>query len=255
MTRAVLFIGGMDSSGGAGLLRDAATALSLDVPYRVAVTAVTAQSDMAVAECMTVPPQLVASQIAIGLSGGVSVAKIGMLATADIVAAVAASLPLDLPLVVDPVLRASSGGELLTSGGLDALIELLLPRATLLTPNLVELSVLAARLGVASADEKGQAQALLETGCRAVLIKGGHSDDIAQSIDRLYRADRPMVEFHAPRLAGTLRGTGCQLSSAIAVRLLIGQNLETAVRAGKATVLKRFIDMHRHEGLQADQHH
>jgi hydroxymethylpyrimidine/phosphomethylpyrimidine kinase len=239
MTAPVLFIGGMDSSGGAGLLRDAATAQSLSVPYRVAVTAVTAQSDMVVAECLSVPGSLVASQIALALRGGISVAKTGMLGTADAVAAIAAALPPSIPLVIDPVLRASSGRELLDGAGIAALLELLLPRTTVLTPNLPELADIAARLGLAGMPEPRVVAALLGRGCAAVLVKGGHADGTVCE-DRLYRLGKAVQPFRTPRLPATLRGTGCQLASAIAFGLAADLSLENAVAIARDVITKRL---------------
>lgn len=236
----VLFIGGMDSSGGAGLLRDAATALALQAPYRVAVTAVTAQDESQVSAIFPVPPNVLEAQILLGLRDGAAVAKTGMLASTGLVGAAARVLPPGLPLIIDPVLRSSSGRTLLPFDGVDALLALLVPRAALLTPNLPELATLAARLGIAGADEPTTVQALMRRGCAAVLVKGGHRDDPSHSEDRLYRPGRPTVHFRAPRLPGNRRGTGCQLASGIAVALARGADLERAIEAGKDSVTRRF---------------
>lgn len=241
MTGPVLFIGGMDSSGGAGLLRDAATAQRLDAPHRVAVTAVSAQSDRRVAAVLPMPPAVLEAQMALALAEGIAAAKTGMLATAELVGTVARLLPSGVPLVVDPVLRSSSGRALLTDDGLAAMLAELVPRATVLTPNLPELDALSAGLGCPGADEQTAVGALLACGCAAVLVKGGHRDDPAQSDDRLYRAGRPAVRFRAPRLSGDLRGTGCQLASGIAIALARGSPLDAAIRSAKRQVRRRFL--------------
>ena len=235
----VLFIGGMDSSGGAGILRDAATAVALNVPYRVAVTAVTAQNDQRLSAVLSMPPGMVAEQIALAAEAGLATAKTGMLANRAVVEAVAAHLP-PLPLVVDPVLRSSSGHTLLAPDGIDALLALILPRTSLLTPNLPELALLAAHLGLAGAVEARIAAALLARGCSAVLVKGGHGDDPVLCADRLYRHDQPMISFQAPRIAASLRGTGCQLASAIATALAAGMALEPSITKTKAMLTERF---------------
>lgn len=231
---AVLAIGGMDSSGGAGLLRDAATLADGGVMARVAVTAVTAQRADAVPAIQPVPPAIVAAQIA--AAGPVGAVKIGMLANAGIVAAVAGALP-PVPVVLDPVLAASAGPALIDAEGVARMLAELLPRATLLTPNRPELAALARAL---DATAEGAVAALLARGCRAVLVKGGHDDDPAASTDCLYRPGQPPLTFAAPRIAGTLRGTGCQLASAIAARLALGDNLPAAIAAAKAQVQRRF---------------
>lgn len=245
MSAPVLFIGGMDSSGGAGLLRDAATALALDAPYRVAVTAVTAQNDQRLSATLPMPPEMVAAQIGLAIETGIAAVKLGMLANRAVVEAVAASL-LPLPLVVDPVLCSSSGHALLDADGIAALLALLLPRTTLLTPNLPELARLADHLGLAGAPEARIAAALLARGCAAVLVKGGHGDDPALCEDRLYRCDQPLLSFQAPRLAATLRGTGCQLASAIAIGLAEGLAMEPSIFRAKAILTQRFERAARH---------
>ncbi|WP_445679165.1 hydroxymethylpyrimidine/phosphomethylpyrimidine kinase [Radicibacter daui] len=240
MTRPVLLVGGMDSSGGAGLLRDTATLAGIGVPARVAVTAVTAQTDHAVTASHPVPPEVVAAQIA-AAGPNLGAIKIGMLATVGIVQAVAAALP-SAPLVLDPVLRSSSGADLLDSAGTVLLVERLLPRVSLLTPNLLELQVLAGLLGVAEGEASEHiARALLAQGCGAVLVKGGHdTEDTRLSADTLYRRDDEPVTFASPRYPGTLRGTGCQLASGIAGCLALGHPLVEAIRRAKGLVDARF---------------
>lgn len=238
MSLPVLFIGGMDSSGGAGLMRDCTMARDCGVDARVAVTAVTAQSVTEVSAVHPVPPEVVAAQIA--AAGPVAAVKIGMLGTTPIVEAVAAALP-DVPCVIDPVLRSSSGRDLLDRDGLDLLLACLVPRATVITPNLPELAALADRLGLTARDERTCVDALLGRGCHAVLVKGGHSKHPDISEDRLYIGDAPPLSFAAPRIGMTLRGTGCQLASAIASYPLRRDNLPEAVAAAKSRVQSRFL--------------
>lgn len=169
MNRVVLCIGGLDSSGGAGVLRDSATVHALGGTARVAVTAVTAQSDHAVTTVHAVPPKVVTDQI--DIADPVSAVKIGMLGTVGIVEAVAATLP-RAPCVLDPVLMSSSGHMLLDDPGVTALLDRLLSKVDLLTPNVPELAALARRLGVPEGDHGACVERLLQRGCGAVLVKG-----------------------------------------------------------------------------------
>ncbi|MDD8022719.1 MAG: hydroxymethylpyrimidine/phosphomethylpyrimidine kinase [Paracoccaceae bacterium] len=240
MTAPVLFIGGMDSSGGAGLLRDTATAHDLQVSYRVAVTAVTAQSDGKVTAIHPVPPDIVAAQIAIAAQDAIGAVKIGMLGNRAIVEAIAGSLP-NAPVVLDPVLASSSGHALLDPDGRAAMLELLLPRTSLLTPNLPEFGILARALGHdPAAEEERVIETLFARGCGAVLVKGGHTAQSASSDDRLYHPDGRMNTFTAPRFPVKLRGTGCQLASGIAASLSRGTSLEQAVSHAKMNLTERF---------------
>lgn len=237
MSSAVLFIGGMDSSGGAGLSRDCATAAEVGVEARVAVTAVTAQNDRAVTAIHPVPPDVVTAQIA--AAEEVAAIKIGMLCSARIVDAVAAALP-RAPRVLDPVLKSSSGRDLLDAEGIDLLVARLLPATDLLTPNLPELSVLARHLGVTAADETACVEALFAHGCGAVLVKGGHAAPTPSSEDRLYVAGAPPARFSRPRIGVDLRGTGCFLASAIAAQLSCGNDLHGSIDAAKDLLHARF---------------
>jgi hydroxymethylpyrimidine/phosphomethylpyrimidine kinase len=235
----VLVIAGTDSSGGAGLTRDVATLTQLGVEALCAVTAVTAQTDRDVPAVELLPARVVRAQISAALATGRADAiKIGMLGAEAIVAAVAESLPPreHLPLVLDPVLAASSGGVLLETQGRAALAALLLPRATLLTPNIPEAAaLLGAAPASSAADIIGQGRALCARGAAAVLMKGGHaSGDLAT--DWLVTAEGRVREFNAPRLAVARRGTGCALASAIAAGLAAHLSLEAACQRAKEHV-------------------
>lgn len=237
MSGVVLCIGGLDSSGGAGVLRDSATVHALGGTARVAVTAVTAQSDRAVTAVHAIPPKVVADQI--DIAGAVSAVKIGMLGTAGIVEAVAAAFP-RAPCVLDPVLMSSSGHMLLDDLGVTALLDRLLPKVDLLTPNVPELAALARRLCVPEDDPRACVERLLQRGCGAVLVKGGHAEGLS-SVDHLYRRDVPVVAFGAPRIDASLRGTGCRLSSAIAGHIAQGADLVDAVALAKQHVHGAFV--------------
>lgn len=240
----VLVIAGSDSSGGAGLVRDVQVLAELGVDAMCAVTAVTAQTDTRVDIIYPLPPELVHRQVAAALDvGGIGAIKIGMLGTRATVAAVANMLPsrASIPIVLDPVLASSSGSALIDGDGLIALRELLLPRSTVVTPNLLEAATL---LGEAVAMTEAlmieQAARILRLGPQAVLIKGGHGAG-AESIDILVTATAAPLRFRAERLKVQLRGTGCALSSAIAAALATGCALPAACERGKDHVLAQLV--------------
>lgn len=231
--RPLLIIGGTDSSGGAGLTRDAAMARPFDTDVKPVVTAVTVQTGAEVRQIAAQPAALVAAQIAAAFDRDPPAAvKIGMLARSDIVTAVAAALrSRRMPIVLDPVLRASSGGALFTGGDLDEL----LPLARLITPNLEEAAFLTGRPQARSLDEIcGQARLLLDRGARAVLIKGGHGAG-PECTDHLFDDDAHLV-FAAPRLRRKRRGTGCALATAIACELAAGERLSAACERAKTRI-------------------
>lgn len=239
---ALLLIGGMDTSGGAGVIRDTMVAAGFGLTPRVVVTAVTAQTDAEVVDIHVVPTANVSAQVRAAGTGPVGAVKIGMLARARIVSGVAAALP-RAPLVLDPVLVSTSGRRLLDFAGLEALIAELLPRTDLLTPNLQELDAIAAKLGIPGhAPERQKVAACLRHGCRAVLVKGGHSADPGSSIDRLYRRGHVPVEFRSRRYPFNLRGTGCHLASGIAAGLCRGEGLEKAIGQARDHLVQRFED-------------
>ena len=218
----VLIVAGLDSSTGAGLTRDLAVLADHGTPARVAATAVTAQDAVGACHVHPVPPAMVAAQIR--AAGPVGAAKLGMLANAEVVAAVAGALP-DLPFVLDPVLATSAGVVLLDAAGRAAMIARLIPRAALVTPNLPEATALTGLEPGASQD--ALAAAFYAMGARAILLKGGHADG-AEAVDWLLRPDAPPLRFAAPRKAGARRGTGCTLASAITAHLARGDDLASA---------------------------
>jgi hydroxymethylpyrimidine/phosphomethylpyrimidine kinase len=233
---AVLIIGGSDSSGGAGLVRDVRTLRDLRVHPLSALTAVTAQTDSAFFACHIVPVPVLRAQLeAAFLTGEVRAIKIGMLGSAASVYAVAETLAAHqgIPIVLDPVLRSSSGGTLLEAADPTALLEVLLPQATLLTPNIPEAADL---LGVPGARDQSevlaQARQLLALGARAVLMKGGHACG-PQSVDLLVSDHAEARAFATPRLAATLRGSGCALATAVAAHLAHGLDMAAACAAAK----------------------
>lgn len=226
-----LTIAGSDSGGGAGIQADLKTFSALGVYGTSALTAITAQNTRGVFAVEGVSPAVVQAQIAAVLDDIPPHAiKIGMLASPEIVATVAEALAgYDGPVVLDPVMVAKSGDVLLAEDARAALVEHLLPRADVLTPNLPEAAAL---LGLAAArdgaETEAQGRALLGLGARAVVMKGGHAEG-PSCIDRLVTAQgvTPMAQ---PRLATrNTHGTGCSLSSAIAAELAKGADLAAAV--------------------------
>ncbi|MER8569275.1 hydroxymethylpyrimidine/phosphomethylpyrimidine kinase [Mesorhizobium sp. M0924] len=239
----VLVVGGSDSSGGGGIARDIETISSIGVRTCLAVTALTVQTHDAVMEIHSMQPGLVAGQMRAALQANkVAAIKIGMLATVEIVIAVAEVLRENpqVPAVLDPVLASTSGRTLLEAGAIAALKCDLMPFCRLVTPNLFELALLVG--SERAVDEDGvvwQGQELLAAGARALLIKGGHASG-PQSTDILLRPDHESVRFDTPRLAASMRGTGCMLASSIAAHLAKAQSIEYAVRQGKLFVLEKL---------------
>jgi hydroxymethylpyrimidine/phosphomethylpyrimidine kinase len=241
----VLVVGGSDSSGGAGLARDIETVSSVGLRSCLAVTAVTVQTHDAVSDILHLQPDLVADQMRAALQANeVAAIKIGMLATAPIVVAVAAVLRENpsIPAVLDPVMASTSGRALLAADAVALMKRDLMPLCRLVTPNLLELALL---VGTEPAtDENGlmrQGRELLAAaGAQALLIKGGHAKG-DRSTDILLVPDREPVRFDTPRLAATMRGTGCMLASAIAAHLAKARALEDSVRDGKQLVFQELL--------------
>ena len=231
-----LTIAGSDSGGGAGIQADLKTFSALGVYGTSAITAITAQNTRGVFAVEPVSPATVSAQIAAVLEDIPPQAiKIGMLASPEIVAAVAAAIEgYGGPVVLDPVMVAKSGDALLAQEAEAALIERLLPRADVLTPNLPEAARLLGHVQARDANEtETQGQALLGLGARAVVMKGGHAEG-PSCIDRLVTASG-VTALELPRLATrNTHGTGCSLSSAIAAELAKGADVEAAVRRAQA---------------------
>jgi hydroxymethylpyrimidine/phosphomethylpyrimidine kinase len=239
-----LTIAGSDSGGGAGIQADLKTFAALGVFGTCAITAVTAQNTRGVRRVHLVPAEIVAAQVtAVRDDFDVAAVKIGMLASAEIVAAVAEALP-EAPVVYDPVMAASSGDPLAGAGLADA-AKTLLARVDLLTPNLAEAAALTgAPLARTEADMAEQGRALLGLGARAVLMKGGHLE--GEAVDLLVT---PLTtrRFAGPRIASrNLHGTGCVLSSAIAAHIAWGDDLAEAVAKAKAFTRRAIENGRKH---------
>jgi hydroxymethylpyrimidine/phosphomethylpyrimidine kinase len=231
----VLAIAGSDSGGGAGIQADIKTIAALGGYGMTAVTALTAQNTQGVFGVHPVPPEFIRRQIALVLDDiGADAIKTGMLHSAEVIAAVVeevARLAPDAPLVVDPVMVAKGGHPLLEPAAIAAVRELLLPRATLLTPNLPEAEALSGRR-IAGPEEMAEAgRALLALGARAVLMKGGHLEG-PEVTDLLVTCDGVRRFSHPRQETSSTHGTGCTLASAIATGLAQGLRLDAAVERG-----------------------
>lgn len=242
-TPAALTIAGSDSSSGAGVAVDLKTFAAFSVHGLAAITAVTAQTSQRVQAIHRVPAVHVEAQIRAAFADfRVGAVKIGMLASAPIVRAVARALrdPAPRHIVLDPVLASSSGTALLSAAGLRALREDLLPMATLLTPNLPEAEIL---LGRRIVDAVQAARDLRALGARAVLLKGGHGH--GREVRDVLADARGVMELRHPRLPVRARGTGCALASAVAAGLARGRTLREAVADAEAFVQRALRQSYR----------
>ena len=238
-TPIALTIAGSDSSGGAGIQADLKTFAALGVYGASVITALTAQNTSGVSGIHAVPAGFVTAQIdAVFSDLEVDAVKIGMAAELATIDAIAAGLTRWSPkhVVLDPVMVATSGDRLLATEAVDALRTKLMPRASLVTPNLPEAAALLDEpVALSESAIESQGKRLLALGCRAVLIKGGHGQG-AESIDYLVSSGGT-IALAAPRVATkNTHGTGCSLSSAIAAGLAKGEDMESAVRNAKAWV-------------------
>ena len=229
----VFTIAGSDSGGGAGIEADIKTISALGAYACTTITAVTAQNTLGVAGVHTLPAAFVALAMKTVLDDfRVDTIKLGMLANEAIIRAVAGVLPENIPIVLDPVMVATSGAVLLEDGAIAAMRQLLLPRATLVTPNLPEAARLTG-LPVGNAAERIAAgHALRAMGARAALVKGGHGDD--DMLTDYLVTDTAVEAIILPRLhTSSTHGTGCTMASAIATGLAQGLPLLASVRRAR----------------------
>lgn len=239
-----LTIAGSDSGGGAGIQADLKTFTALGVYGTSAITAVTAQNPAGVSDIQGIAPGVVAAQIRQVLDYfPVCAVKIGMLMSAEIARAVADTLEEKLPpspsgqgripVVVDPVMVATSGARLLEDEAVEALCSRILPLASLITPNMDEAALLTGREVIKDEHLEPAARAIHDRFGVPVLVKGGHLQDSDEAIDVFFNGTGP--EFFAATYLKQVdaHGTGCTLSSAIAVYLIRGFPLEDAISEGK----------------------
>ena len=234
----VLSIAGSDPSGGAGIQVDLKTFQALNAFGMAVPAALTFQNSKGVAGSAPVAPRVLTRQLEVLLSDvRPDAVKTGMLLTKQSVAAAAGSLKRHKirNVIVDPIIRSSTGRSLLTPDGVDALKKLLFPLALLVTPNIPEAELLSGFRIVTGEDLDYAAGKLLDMGPRFVLIKGGHR--IGPAVDTLY-GGKKVFEFSTARQKGDFHGTGCVLSSAITVFIARGLPVEEAVEKGKQFVEK-----------------
>jgi hydroxymethylpyrimidine/phosphomethylpyrimidine kinase len=233
-----LTIAGSDSGGGAGIQADLKVFFALGCHGMSSLTALTAQNTVGVSGIHAIPPDFVVAQIdAVATDIGVDAAKTGMLATAEIVEAVADAVRAHgiERLVVDPVFVAKSRDRLLATDAVASMRRKLLPLAEVLTPNLLEAEGLLDDHVETVEEMKDAARALHDMGARTVLVKGGHAAG-ERAVDVFFDG-REVVTLDGPRFdTEDTHGTGCVLSSAIAARLAHGDTTIDAVRFGKEFV-------------------
>jgi hydroxymethylpyrimidine/phosphomethylpyrimidine kinase len=244
-TPSALTIAGSDSGGGAGIQADLKAFARCGVHGTCAITAITAQSTVGVSAIHPVPPEMVLAQVrAVVGDIGVGAVKIGMLGTVEVTLAVAQALdelPAGTPVVVDPVMVAESGARLLQADAQQALIEEILPRATVVTPNLPEARALAGatadrqseRGGAQDAAADALAHAVLALGPRIVVLTGGHREQ-ATDLFLDSRGDGEIVELPGVRHPdGAAHGSGCTHSSVLAAQLALGRTPLHAARMAR----------------------
>ncbi len=245
----ILTIAGSDSGGGAGIQADLKTITVLGGFGLSAITALTAQNTMGVQDSYPIPVAFIEKQIdSVMTDIGVDATKTGMLVNSEIITAVSRKIreyQLE-KVVVDPVMSAQSGDELLDKGSLKTLVSELIPLAFLITPNLSEASILAGMETDISntGGMKHAAQRIHDLGAKNVLIKGGHLS--GEAIDLLYYEGR-FIEYSAPRVnTGNTHGTGCTYSAAITTEIAKGKSLPEAVGLAKefvTTAIKFSLDL------------
>jgi hydroxymethylpyrimidine/phosphomethylpyrimidine kinase len=239
-TPVALTIAGSDSGGGAGVQADLKAFAARGVHGVCAITAITVQNTIGVFAVHQVPPEILRAQVeAVASDIGVDAVKVGMLGDREATLAVAAALdalPPDVPVVIDPVMVAESGARLLEEEAHDALVAELLPRASVLTPNVPEARALlgeAPRAGAEDAEAERLARAVLALGPRAVVLTGGHRDSATDLL--VPSPSEPAVAIEGPRHAdGAAHGSGCTHSAALAASLALGETLEQAARSARA---------------------
>jgi hydroxymethylpyrimidine/phosphomethylpyrimidine kinase len=241
----VLSIAGSDSGGGAGIQADLKTFAALGCYGMTAITALTAQNTLGVQAIHGVPASFLKAQLQSVLDDiGVDAVKIGMMHSPEVVEVVAWAIDHYglTQVVLDPVMVATSGDRLIAEETVSVLVKELFPRVQLVTPNLDEASLLLQQPLTAVDQLHNAAQALLDMGANAVLLKGGHlPGDVL--CDVLQTPDSDAVVFEATRIhSRNVHGTGCSLSSAIAAHLASGKTMADAVAAARAFIRQAIAD-------------
>jgi hydroxymethylpyrimidine/phosphomethylpyrimidine kinase len=242
----VLSIAGSDSGGGAGIQADLKAFAASHVHGMTAVTAITAQNTVGVTAVHAIPPEVIVAQVrAVQEDIGVDAVKIGMLGDLPTIQAVTEALgllPPETPIVLDPVLVSESGAELLAPAARGGLIELLMPQATVTTPNLPEARALVAAATESPPDD-AEAEELVRTvhtfGPRVVVLTGGHRERPSD----LFFDGEQLVEIPGPRHPdGAAHGSGCTHSAVLAARLAWGDDPLTAARTAREMAARAVRD-------------
>src|SRR3954468_21898423 len=238
--RVCLSIAGSDSGGGAGIQADLKAFARAGVHGTTAITAITAQNTVAVTAVEAVSPAMIVAQVrAVVEDIGVDTVKVGMLGSVASARAVGEAFDLlapGTPIVVDPVMVAESGSRLLDPDAQTALVELVVSRATVVTPNLPEARVLA---GDDALDGATLARAVRALGPQAVIVTGGHREE---AVDVLFDGEQ-VVEIAGERYAGgAAHGSGCTHSATLAARLALGDDLPSAAREAKRVASEAVRD-------------
>lgn len=237
----VLTIAGSDSGGGAGIQADLKTFSALGCYGTSAITAVTVQNTTGVTGIHSIPAEVVAGQIdAVMDDIRPAAIKIGMVLSAELALAISNSLKKhpEVPVVFDPVMVATSGDKLIEDNTVSVIKKVLFPISQLITPNIDEAVVLTGRTINDENDMKDAADTLIQSGCKAVLLKGGHLK--GENIFDVYANQQgKMVVYTSPYIKSTnVHGTGCTLSSAIAAYLAMNHSFEDAIVKGREYILK-----------------
>lgn len=237
----VLIVAGSDSGGGAGIQADIKSVTALGGFAMTAITALTAQNTQGVHGIHDVPAAFVAEQMRVVLTDiGADCIKIGMLHRADVIETVVAvlkELAPNVPVVADTVMVAKGGASLLAAEAQHALRGLLVPMASLITPNIPEAEVLTGMKIAKRDDMMHAAKALATLGPEAILLTGGHLEDGGNVMDLFLHGERSVDVFEAPRIdTPNTHGTGCTLASAIACGVAQGLSMRDAVIRARAYV-------------------
>lgn len=228
-----LILSGLDPAGGAGIQADIQAVTALGGHPLPVVTCLTVQDTRNVYNATPVDPDFIRQQLeCLAKDTPFHAVKTGALGNAQVVEVIAGFLrdyP-DVPLIVDPVIKAAGGGDLADEALVERMAELLFPRADVITPNGIELAMLGGR-----DDPDGAAAHLHRTGCTSVLATGGHgSGDVIRN--RLYRQDKETAEWQISRRGGEYHGSGCTLAASIAAGRAAGMSLEQAIEQAQRFV-------------------
>ncbi len=237
----VIVVSGLDPTGVAGLFADIRALASAGVRIAPIISASTVQGSAGLTAFHPVPPDIVGAQLReIFSNHEPSALKIGVLGSVDIAWEIIKILDDNpvFPVVLDPVMKATHGKLNFADAALrNIIVDELIPRCTIVTPNLPELAWLNGLHGKHVKHSNAHARALLDRGCEAVLVKGGHRN--ARPVDVLYVPGKT-YRFSDTRLPGTLRGTGCHLASFLAAQLALGKPIPVAVRRARSFVRRLF---------------